>query len=68
MNDLTKENFCKVHGNCWKEAVWALPNAHWELLQETVSEDDNLLHLDDSGFSVNFGAVGSRGVRYDFHV
>lgn len=29
-------------------------------------ESDSLIHVDDSGFSVNHGNVGSKGIRYDF--
>jgi hypothetical protein len=29
-------------------------------------EEDDLLHVDDQGFTINHGSVGSRGIRYDF--
>ena len=28
--------------------------------------EDALIHVDDTGFSVNHGSVGSRGIWYDF--
>ncbi len=30
-------------------------------------EEDDLLHVDDQGFTINHGGVSLRGIRYDFN-
>lgn len=37
-----------------------------QLLEVFIPDEDYLIHVDESGFSVNHGAVGTRGIRYEF--
>ena len=46
--------------------VLQLSDRHWMQLNSCVHEEDDLIHLDESGFTVNHGSVGSHGIRYDF--
>jgi hypothetical protein len=41
-------------------------NKFKELKSVVDPESDSLIYVDDSGFSVNHGNVGSKGIRYDF--
>ena len=46
--------------------VLQLSDRQWSQLNSCVHEEDDLIHLDESGFTVNHGSVGSHGIRYDF--
>lgn len=48
------------------QTILSLPVEKLEQLTDKVSSDDYLIHVDQTGFSVNFGNVGSLGIRYDF--
>lgn len=37
-----------------------------QLLEVFIPDEDSLIHVDESGFSINHGSVGTRGVRYEF--
>jgi hypothetical protein len=41
-------------------------NKFKELKSVVDPESDSLIYVDESGFSVNHGNVGSKGIRYDF--
>lgn len=36
-------------------------------LSMTVNEDDYLIHVDNDGYTMNHGNVGSQGIRYEFN-
>jgi mRNA-degrading endonuclease RelE of RelBE toxin-antitoxin system len=43
-----------------------LPDKKLEQLVNRVDEEDDLIHVDEEGFTVNHGSVGSKGIRYRF--
>lgn len=59
-----RRSFIKEFGH--EDVVLRLSDRHWMQLESCVHEEDDLIHLDESGFSVNHGSVGSHGIRYDF--
>ena len=60
-----RRSFIKEFGH--DSIVLQLDDRHWSQLNSCVhQEEDDLIHLDESGFSVNHGSVGSHGIRYDF--
>jgi len=49
------------------KALKALNQQEFEELEACYSvDDDDLIHVDSDGFTINHGCVGNRGIRYDF--
>lgn len=51
------------------KSLYALSDERFQEITAVCDpEYDGLIHVDDQGFSVNHGNVGSRGVRYEFSI
>jgi hypothetical protein len=49
------------------KAILKLSSYKFMQIADAVDPDcDELLHVDSEGFSVNFGRVGSKGIRFEF--
>lgn len=60
--------FMQIHPESQMAAALnALSQSEFDELMACFSpEDDALIHVDNEGFSINHGNVGSQGIRYDF--
>ena len=49
------------------KALNALSQQEFNELEACYSfDDDDLIHVDSDGFTINHGCVGTKGIRYDF--
>ena len=68
---MNKQEFIKkigyIPGSYGEKAIFDLSdNAFSRLLEIVDPEVDNLIDVDGEGCSVNFGSVGSKGIRVNF--
>ena len=65
---ITKSDFCKLagyaSGSASERSILSLTDDKFNQLEGSVDPaNDCLIHVDDDGFSVNYGNVGSMGIR-----
>jgi hypothetical protein len=49
------------------KALLALSQQQFKELEYLFDmEEDDLIHVDSDGFTINHGSVGTKGIRYDF--
>lgn len=57
-----------VKGSKGAQAILQLgDNLVSQLLETFNPEEDALIHVDQHGFTINHGSVGSHGIRYEFY-
>jgi hypothetical protein len=59
-----RRGWIEIHG--YASCVLNLSDRHWTQLECRVHEEDDLIHLDEWGFTVNHGSVGTHGISYEF--
>ena len=68
---MSKQEFAEklgyVSGSSGEKAILNLDEYGYSRLLEIVDvEKDDLIHVDSEGCCVNFGSVGSKGIRVNF--
>lgn len=69
--ELFPSQFCKrgwiVEGSQQWNAIHNLSNEEFEELTQLCDpEEDNLIHVDSYGCTINHGNVGSKGISYEW--
>lgn len=68
---MNAREFCQAAGievgSVLYNEIMALPHENFEVLAVIVDPHvDRVIHVDSEGFSVNFGDVGTAGIRVGF--